>query len=110
MASTFSSPNCSTQSRVARFCATKSPRYPARFLKLPERKSSITVRRASGNFSCSASVRLDPMKPAPPVTIRLEGDSVEGTRRIELRTKLRTCPEKSDHFPHVVHRHLNFLE
>src|SRR5881398_3578088 len=71
MVSNFSSPNCSCQSSVARFCATKSPRYPARFLKLPERKSSITVRRASGNFSCRASVRLDPMKPAPPVITKL---------------------------------------
>src|SRR6266851_4060325 len=52
----------------------KSPRYPARFLKSPERKSSITVRRASGNFSCNASVRLEPMKPAPPVTRRLGAD------------------------------------
>src|SRR5438046_343289 len=84
MASNFSVPNCSCQSTVARFCATKSPRYPARFLKFPERKSSITVRCASGNFSCNASVRFEPMKPAPPVTSRFEGDSVEGTGRLRL--------------------------
>src|SRR4030095_4254907 len=71
MASNFSSPNCSCQSRVARFCATKSPPYPARFLKSPERKSSMTVREASGNFPCKPSVRLEPTKPAPPVTTRL---------------------------------------
>src|SRR6266545_1198692 len=71
MASNFSSPNWSCQSRFARFCATKSPRYPARFLKSPERKSSMTVRRASGNLSCKVSVTFEPMKPAPPVTTRL---------------------------------------
>src|SRR5436305_6405991 len=71
MASNFWSPNCSRQSSVARFWATKSPRQPRKFLKSPERKSSITVRRASGNFSCRASVRLDPMKPAPPVITKL---------------------------------------
>src|SRR5439155_14794802 len=72
MASNVSSANCSRQLRVARFCPTKSPRYPARFLKSPERKSSITVRRASGNFSCNAKVRLEPIKPAPPVMMKLE--------------------------------------
>src|SRR6266581_1238620 len=71
MASKLSSPKFSRQSRVAKFCVTKSPRYPARFLKLPERKSSITVRRAFGNFSCRTSARLDPMKPAPPVITKL---------------------------------------
>src|SRR5262249_28588332 len=74
---------------VARFSATKSPRYPARFLKSPDRKSSITVRCASGNFSCNASVRFDPIKPAPPVITNL-GDECNfgkmnlGERQISL--------------------------
>src|SRR5439155_21833179 len=87
MASNVSSANCSRQLRVARFCPTKSPRYPAKFLKSPERKSSITVRRASGNFSCNARVRLEPMKPAPPVIRRL--GEVAGTKtRCEINKSL----------------------
>src|SRR5436305_13589301 len=77
--SNLSSPNCSRQSSVARFLAIKSPRYPRRFLQSPERKSSITDKRASVNFSCRASVRLEPMKPAPPVTSKLREDLVGGT-------------------------------
>src|SRR6266566_462889 len=34
----------------------------------------ITGRRVSGNFSCNASVRLEPMKPAPPVTRKLRDE------------------------------------
>ena len=48
-------------------------------LKSPERKSSITVSRESGNFSCNASVRLEPINPAPPVMTKLAGSLVEGT-------------------------------
>ena len=45
-------------------------------------KSSITVRRASENLSCKVSVRLEPIKPAPPVTTRLRGESDAGIVKI----------------------------
>ena len=60
-------------------CRDEIAPVAARFLKSPERKSSITVRRASGNFSCRARTRFEPMKPAPPVTRRLRWESGENT-------------------------------
>src|SRR5450759_2577886 len=68
MTSNTRSLNRAFQSIRERSAARKSPRNPWRLRKSPERKSSATTRRASGNFSCNAKARLDPMNPAPPVT------------------------------------------
>jgi len=49
---------------------------PCKVLEITGPEIIITVRCASGNFSCNISVRFDPMNPAPPVMMNLGLDAV----------------------------------
>jgi len=51
-----------------RFLAIKSPRYPRRFLKSPDRKIIDHSQARVVNFSCRGEREIGAMKPAPPVT------------------------------------------